>query len=302
MSTVPAAADDRSAVARRLVEWLRGASIEIAAGRPHAVEAARENFDPGTEIFVNFLPGGEPDPVIATAIALRRAGFHPVPHIAARSMPSAAALEDFLARAAGEAGVERVLLIAGDRAAARGPFASSAEVLAGGAIARSGIRSVGFAGHPEGSRGASAELLLPLLAGKIAAARSAGLAPFVVSQFAFEAAPVTAWLDALRRSGIDAPVRIGIAGPATLATLVRFAVACGVGNSLRALRNRPNLVGRLLGVSTPNELLRELAVALAGSAHRATGLHFFPFGGVERTGTWLSETLMQLYVEAGSNP
>ena len=58
---------------------------------------------------------------VETATALRRAGFNPVPHIAAREMPSREALDDFLARPRGEADVRRMLLIAGDVAAAQGP-------------------------------------------------------------------------------------------------------------------------------------------------------------------------------------
>ena len=69
-----------------VVELLRRASIEIAAGRAHALEALRGTFAPGSEVFVNFLPGGDYRPLIATAAALRRGGFEPVPHVAARNL------------------------------------------------------------------------------------------------------------------------------------------------------------------------------------------------------------------------
>ena len=38
---------------------------------------------------------------------LRAAGFEPVPHLAVRNFATAEALDDFLARASGEAGVRR---------------------------------------------------------------------------------------------------------------------------------------------------------------------------------------------------
>ncbi|MFX5484663.1 methylenetetrahydrofolate reductase, partial [Acinetobacter baumannii] len=80
----------------------------------------------------------------------RRAGFNPVPHIAAREIPSRQVLDDFLARARGEADVSRVVLIAGDVAAAQGPFKSSRDVAASGLIEAHGIASVSVAGFPEG--------------------------------------------------------------------------------------------------------------------------------------------------------
>src|SRR5690554_4490483 len=111
-------------VAPLLVDLLTRASIEVAAGSRTALAHLREYFDPGTEVFVNFLPGGDWRPVADTAMALHRAGFVPVPHIAARSVADAAELEAFLSRLA-EAHVTRVLLIAGDQQRPAGPYASS---------------------------------------------------------------------------------------------------------------------------------------------------------------------------------
>ena len=81
----------------------------------------RDHFAAGTDVTITFLPGDNYRHNVETAAALRRAGFNPVPHIAAREMASREALDDFLARARGEADVTRILLIAGDVAAAQGP-------------------------------------------------------------------------------------------------------------------------------------------------------------------------------------
>ena len=71
---------------------------------------------------ITFLPGDNYRHNVETAAALRRAGYNPVPHIAAREMASREALDDFLARLRGEADVTRILLIAGDTAARQGAF------------------------------------------------------------------------------------------------------------------------------------------------------------------------------------
>ncbi|HVV80976.1 MAG TPA: methylenetetrahydrofolate reductase [Pseudolabrys sp.] len=294
---IPVPSADRDFVPL-LVELLTYASIEIAAGGTKAIANVHEHFDPGADVYVTFLPGGDYQAVVDTAVRLRRAGYRPVPHIAARALPDNAALDNFVSRLVGEAGVDRVLVIAGDSNAPSGPFSSAMVVLRSGILKRHGVRSVGFAGHPEGHPVVDRAILDAALAAKIASARNAGLDAFVVTQFGFAAAPVLAWLRRFRDQGLDVPVEVGIAGPATMATLVKFGLRCGIGNSLRALRMRPNTVGRLLGEVGPEELLRDLAMGLVSfPAHGVSRIHFFPFGGIARTGEFLAGTLSRLYGE-----
>lgn len=284
------------AVAALLVDLLNHASIEVAAGSARAIAALHDQFDPGTEVFINVLPDGDYRVVADTAAALRRAGFQPVPHIAARSLAGAEALGDFLSRLAGEAGVDRVLVIAGDRARPAGPFAASLDVIKSGLLQAHGVKAVGVAAHPEGHPALDAAALDAALAAKRDQAAAAGLDLFIVTQFCFEAEPILSWLDRTRKAGIDVPVRIGVAGPASIATLVKFGMRCGIGNSLRAVGARPNTVGRLLGKSGPEDLFGDLAAGLvAHPDSRVKAIHFFPFGGVTETGEFVARTLARLY-------
>src|SRR5258708_27004538 len=116
----------------------------------HQLQELRDHCGRGTDVTITFLPGDNYRHNVETASALRRAGFNPVPHIAAREMPSREALDDFLTRARGEAGVTRILLIAADVALSKGPLRSSLDVCASGLIEARGISSVSVAGHPEG--------------------------------------------------------------------------------------------------------------------------------------------------------
>lgn len=294
-----AAAEDRAFVPL-LVDLLTQASIEIAAGTPKAIAAVREHLDPGADVYVNFVPGGDYRAVIDTSARLRRAGYQPVPHIAARALPNKEALDDFVGRLVAEAGVSRVLVIAGDSNRPLGPFASAMEILGSGLLERHGVRSVGFAGHPEGHPTVDSTTLDAALAGKIAVARGAGLEAFVVTQFGFAAEPVLGWLRRFRAEGLGVPVEIGVAGPATVASLVKFGLRCGIGSSLRALRMRSNAVGQLLGEVGPEELLHDLAVGLASfPAHGVRRFHFFPFGGIALSGEFMGRTLARLYGEIG---
>src|ERR1700733_11652206 len=129
-----------------LLTMLSSASVEVSS-RGHQVQELRDHFRPGTDVTITFLPGDNYRHNIETASALRRAGYHPVPHIAAREMPSRQALDDFLARAKGEADVRRVVLIAGDVASAKGPFRSSFDVGASGLIEAHGIARLSVAGY-----------------------------------------------------------------------------------------------------------------------------------------------------------
>ena len=264
-------------------------SLEVSSRSARDLDACLTHLEKGSDVYINFIAGDDLGAKVRCAAALRASGFRPVPHIGARHLKSAAALDDLVARLAGEAGVDRALLIAGDAAAPAGPFESSVAVLASGVLQRHGFRAAGFAGYPEGHPRIAPAALKRALAEKLRRAAEQGIEPYIVTQFCFEPAALTAWLAAVRADGVTIPVRIGLAGPANVATLVRFAIRCGVTNSIRALTARADRFLRLVSDSAPDALVRGIGEAaatdpalLAGVA----GLHFFPFGGVAKTARW----------------
>jgi methylenetetrahydrofolate reductase (NADPH) len=269
-----------------LAEMLSSASVEISS-RGHQLTELRNNFAPGTDVTITFLPGDHYRRNVETAAMLRRAGFNPVPHIAARELASRESLDDFLARARGEADVTRVLLIAGDVAAAKGPFKSTHDVRSSGLLEAHGIASVSVAGHPEGHP----YLELPEAMNGLKAwrdwGRRTGMRVHVVTQFCFESTPILQWIAELDRAGIDLPVIVGLAGPATPATLTKFALRCGIGNSMRALRAQIGRFGRLLTDTGPDDVVRGLRCAPAATTAPIAGFHLFPFGGLRKAGDWL---------------
>lgn len=268
----------------RLAALLRGFSIEASSG-DKAIEAAAAHLEPGADVYVNWLPDDNHHRAVAAAAKLRRVGLNPIPHVAARYLTGITQLADFLARLAGEAGVHQVLTIAGDCERPIGPFDSSLQMLETGLFEKYGIGRVGIAGYPEGNpRIAGATLDAALLA-KLDRAKHAGLSPYIVTQFCFEAAPIVAWVRRIRALGVGVPVRIGLAGPAGLATLMKFALRCGVGNSIRSLSLRGPAIARLLTESGPERVIRDLAAA-EDPALGVAGLHFFSFGGFTRTADW----------------
>ena len=266
-----------------IVALVQGASLELMPRDKAAVDRAIEKAVPGSEVFIARVPGDAHGATVATATLLSKAGFDPIPHVGARYFESAAALDDTVARLVGEAGVNKVLCIAGDIDHAAGPFAASTDVIASGVFAKHGIKRVGIAGYPEGHGKIGSPVLAEHLAKKLELLQAQNIPALIVSQFCFESAPIVDFVTRVRERGVTAPIRVGLAGPAGITTLTRFALRCGVGNSLRALTSGRG-VTRLLTEAGPEVVVADLARAKLGIEH----LHFYTFGGVSRAADWLN--------------
>jgi methylenetetrahydrofolate reductase (NADPH) len=271
---------------RRMAELIGTASIEISPRDDPEQERLSVLLPPGTMVFVNNPGSATHHDIVAACVELRRAGFSPVPHVAARRLASFTQARDFLERAAREAGVKSILPTAGDPAAPVGPFRDSLDLLATGLLETHGIHHIAFAGYPEGHPRIDRNSLDTALRDKIAFAGRLGLAVSIVTQFGFDAGPIRRWILSLREEGFRGPIQVGIAGPATIATLAKFAVRCGVGASLRALGRGQTAFARILTETTPDVLIAAL-VADEERGPVIDGLHVFTFGGVRQTAAWL---------------
>ncbi len=279
---------DPATASRGIIALLPGYSIELNPGEAKTLQAAAERLDPGTEVSLAWIPGSNPMEMIAPAASLKRAGHIPMPHIGARHLQSAAQLQG-LAEQLKDAGVDRILIIGGDRAAPAGPYDSSLAVMRTGAFQKAGITRMAIGGFPEGNPYISEKILNEALQAKVSFARREGLQLSIITQFCFKAEPVIAWVQAVRACGIDVPIRVGLAGPASLLTLMRYAVRCGVGNSLHVLKENPSFA-RILTERGPEPIIRELAASMAhgdGWQLGIAGLHFYVFGGFKKTLDWI---------------
>jgi methylenetetrahydrofolate reductase (NADPH) len=264
----------------RIAAFMAGFSIE--ATRPSAADiAALAVLKRGTRVYLSAVPSRPADESVAAAIQMRAAGLEPVPHVAVRNFASEGALDDFLAQLNGEAGVDSVLVIAGDRGEC-GPFRRALDAIDSGVLRRRGIRTIGIAGYPEGHPRIGEEELSRALREKIAAAEATGLAVEIVTQFCFDARAILDFIARQRAFGFDHRLRIGLVGPTSLTSLMRFASRCGVRASAQALARRAGLMRQMFAMATPDDLVR----ALADAAAAGVVPHFFSFGGVPATGRW----------------
>jgi methylenetetrahydrofolate reductase (NADPH) len=280
----PAAAAT-GAVRRRAAALIAGASVELSPREVLDAAALRSLLPLGTTVFVNHPPRATHHDIVAACSQLRRAGLAPVPHLAARRLSSFTQLEDLLRRAAAEAAVERVLIVAGDPDRPVGPFRDSLDLLASAALERHGLAEISFAVYPERHPRIGNRALDAALDEKLELARRRGLKPSLVTQFGFAAAPIAARIAALRARGIACPITVGVAGPGNVATLAKFAIRCGVGASLQALARGETALARVRTGTTPDAMIRALVAAEAPSAP-IDGLHIFTFGGLRRTALW----------------
>jgi methylenetetrahydrofolate reductase (NADPH) len=238
-------------------------------------------------VFVSFLPKQSWQDTQSTCRAVRAAGFEPVPHIPVRLVADEATLDRNVGEMVGEARVQEVLLIAGDYAQSMGPYATVSDVLRSGLLGRHGLRKVSLAGHPEGHPQVALEEIRRAEREKATLAADAGLDVALVTQVVFEHAPFLQWAAELRSNGVRSRIVAGLAGPASVTTLFKFAMRCGAGASVRALGARPTSMMKLIGDRGPEDIVRGLAEARAAGRADFSGMHLFCFGGFLRACEWL---------------
>jgi methylenetetrahydrofolate reductase (NADPH) len=266
-----------------LAGLLRNYSAEVTSGDRKSIDAATTMMQPGSEVFIASLPSDTHERQVLAATRLKDAGLTPVPHVVARNIKNLAELDVLLGRFAREAGVDRALILAGDRDQPAGGFSSSLQLLETGMLGKHGIGRVLFSWYPEGHPRIPAADLVAARAAKLALAAQADLDVTLISQFCFESAPIIATAKQIRAEGIRAPLRVGVAGPASRASLLKYAMICGVGASIRALKERPAARGMLAG-DTPEELLVDIAHAQATDPSLGIqGVHFFTFASLEKS-------------------
>jgi methylenetetrahydrofolate reductase (NADPH) len=270
--------------------FMRGASLEATRPAVNDVDALKAAVAPGTPIYLSAVPTRPQEDVVGQAALVRAAGLEPVPHLAVRNFASPDALGRFLDRLTGEAGVRRLLVIAGDRAEPAGPFHGALEAIDSGLISRRGIVEIGISGYPDGHPRIAPHELDRLLAAKLEAAQQTGLAVQIVTQFCLDAVPLIAWLRKLRDHGIDHPVRVGMAGPTSLSTLMRYAKRCGVRASTQGLARNAGLIKHLLGAAAPDGIVRALIEANRDGELGDIAPHLFSFGGIGATARWAAAT------------
>jgi len=263
------------------------------------LDPARAIFPPGTRLFIGFRDDSDLAKRVSTARAIRRAGFVPVPIIAARRLLSEGMLREYLAALRGVDAIQSVLVVGGDPEPPRGPYPDAASVIGSGLLESRGVREATVAGHPGGHPVVADGMLWAAMADKAAALGRRGLRGGVVTQFGFDAARVLAWLADARARGISLPVRVGVPGPAAVRSLLWYASRCGVTVSTPVAAGYGFSLTDLTATAGPGRFIRGLAEGYDPRLHGEVRLHFNTFSGFTATAEWISR--FRQAVSAGSS-
>jgi len=256
------------------VQW----TLEIVPAHAERVTVFEGLVD---EIFVTMIPGSNSDATINALARVREAGFEAVPHLAARNFQDQLALEYFC-DGMRDNGIRKALVIAGGLSQPSGSFTDSLQLLRSAAFQRSGVDTVALAGHPEGNPGDPAPR--HSFNTKCHLLREQGKRVEVVTQWSFAPDRVSKYVSELREVGFEGPVRVGVAGPASLKTLLKYAKICGVAAATEVLKKQGFSLGRLLVANDPAQFVTKV--------DGTRTFHLYPFGGLEKCVDWLrSRTL-----------
>ena len=287
-ANIQSAQTDTRALKQRLREFVAAGSTEVTPHDEARLGEFARLLPPQLCVYVAHTPKASLDDVVRVALRLRALGLAVSPHIVARRVVDLDNLRRALQTLVA-AGVEQILLIAGDRAAAQGCFTSTLELLETRVTLDAGIRRIGVAGHPEGHPTVSDAALWQALEQKQAFAQATGTRMHIATQFGFDARALGVWERGLASRRISLPIHAGVAGPTPLPRLIRYAMQCGVGASLQAVTGNALTIGRLphLVTKVDEMLLGVHAAKQVTPDSRIFAPHFFAFGGILETARWL---------------
>ena len=272
--------------------FLQGFSIEVMPRTAEKIESFSALLPKGTRVYIAHIEGTPIEDMVATAKRINAEGYPVMPHFPARIIKDRATLADWIARYQGEADVRQALLLAGGVTHPVGDFHCSMQLMETGLFGD--FERLHVAGHPEGNKDidpdGSDRNVMEALRWKQTFSNTTKAKMALATQFCFEADPIIAWVERLNAEGIHIPVHIGIAGPAKLQTLIKFAIACGVGPSLKVLQKRAMDVSKLLLPYEPDEVIAGLAAHKAANPEFGIeAVHFFPLGGIKTNAQWVTE-------------
>ena len=277
-------------VATSAADILDGFSLEMTGKDVPSLQQAAHAIPPGTRINVTYLGNENREMRVEAAKEVLELGFVPVPHISARRLTSETDLRDFLDALAQADASDHVFVVGGDPATPEGPYPDSLSVIRTGLLQEYGVSEVGIAGYPEGHPDISTGTLWEHMSAKSASLEDQRLGQVVLTQFAFDAERVVAWVDEVRDHGIEADIRIGTPGPAGIKRLLGYARRFGVGTSAGIAKKYGFSLTNLLGTAGPDRFLTDLSsYESITSATSGVKTHFYTFGGLGATAEWIQD-------------
>ena len=264
-------------------DFLSDFSVEVTPNVYSKNKELLNSISKEKRIFIAYIEGSNKEEVINTAKLIAQDGNIPVPHIPARQIKDKSELKNFLDALKVEANVCEVLLIAGSNKKPYGEFESSIQLIETGYF-NEGLKTIYFAGHPEGNvdieeSHINLDASLKL---KQDFANTTANNVVLLTQFCFDSNQIIMWANKLREEGIHLPIEIGVAGPAKITSLIKYSIECGVGPSLKILENNFSNLTELATTYSPVDFLNDLIQKIIANKNvNIQNIHFYPFGGIK---------------------
>ena len=247
-----------------------------------------EFLDKKHSVYITFLPDEKSENVVETAKKLKLEGYEVIPHLPARTVKNNKVLEKYIGELSEEAGCSKILIIGGGGNQA-GKISSTMDVLKTDLLSKFNFKSVGVAGHPEGSPDISKNALDLAIIEKNKFSLNVDFKMYLATQFFFEAKSLIEWEKHLNTINNKLDIHAGIPGPASIKTLINYARSCGIGNSLRFLTKQAFNLTKLATLNTPDKLIYDLANYVeTNKSTNLKNIHFYAFGGMKKTSEWLN--------------
>ena len=274
--------------------FLDGFSIEVTPRAAAKIDNFADLIPKGTLIYIAHIEGTPIEEMVGTAKKINEQGFSPMPHFPARIIKDKNVLQDWISEYQNEANVKNGLLIAGGANKPYGEYDSSIQLIESELFDKANFQNLHIAGHPEGSMDidpdGSTKNVDQALSWKNEFSKRTDAKMAITTQFSFDADSVISWANNLKKSGIDIPIHIGIAGPAKLQTLLKYSIECGVGASIKIIQKRAMDLTKLLLPYKPTTIITDLANYKANNpSFNIEKVHFFPLGGVKQVSDFVKE-------------
>ena len=274
--------------------FLDGFSIEVTPRAAAKIDNFADLIPKGTLIYIAHIEGTPIEEMVATAKKINEQGFSAMPHFPARIIKDKNVLQDWISKYQNEANVKNGLLIAGGANKPYGEYDSSIQLIESELFDKANFQNLHIAGHPEGSMDidpdGSTKNVDQALSWKNEFSKRTDAKMAITTQFSFDADSVISWANNLKKSGIDIPIHIGIAGPAKLQTLLKYSIECGVGASIKIIQKRAMDLTKLLLPYKPTSIITDLANYKANNpSFNIEKVHFFPLGGVKQVSDFVKE-------------
>ena len=277
-----------------IVNFLEDFSIEVTPNAANKIEKFEDFLPIGTFIYIAHIEGTPIEDTVSTAKKITDQGFRAMPHFPARIIKDKVMLSEWISMYKNEAGVENALLIAGGANKPYGDYDSSIQLIESELFDQADFKNLHIAGHPEGNKDidpdGTTSNVDEALSWKNEFGKRTNASMAITTQFCFDSNSVIEWANNIKKSGIDIPVHIGIAGPAKLQTLLRYSIECGVGASIKILQKRAKDITKLLLPYKPTQIIQELAKHKAENPDfNIEKVHFYPLGGIKQVSQFIKE-------------